>query len=474
MQKLLDPLLSSHSTQHSSRDVENSTLDLPAGDSSPHAVPRSGTRRVHRWTRVHSHYAVMGGYVLDTTKLAISFTPHQSPRLTLSADGFLYLAQHAAQLVPDISAEHIHDKSKADGFAKTIVCTQALWFLAQVVGRLATSHPISLLEMNTLLHSLCCLIIYAAWWRKPLGIVEPSTIDPMGALEMCSSMIWKSRVRSMREYLLCGTGNTSESTRVILRSEYESHTPLEQFGTLWEPGDLEQDSEDPQYRRLYLGQTFRHNRIQLYCTRSLNPRYRWVFTTLGYIQSFFGNPNPDVPDRPETCYIRLSPGDIKLLTDVTSVAKRVYYPNDTLRRQAPLFFDRNTILDDWPDSFQSAKFTLSNLSLFDIKTLCIVGLLVASSLYGGVHLLAWHYRFPSTTEKYFWPVSCFTVVSPLFLMLLLIVAVIVFDYVYDWLAKKFRKAPMELDQPDHERSTLIQKIVETGFDAIVCFLLSST
>jgi hypothetical protein len=119
-------------------------------------------------------------------------------RLTLTPAAILKLAELQPALLPGLSRGNIEDKSKADGLAKTIVCVQALWyvtphltsfldhmaehgftlrFLAQTVGRLATGNPISLLEMNTLLHALCCFVIYAAWWHKPFDIAEPSLVD---------------------------------------------------------------------------------------------------------------------------------------------------------------------------------------------------------------------------------------------------------------------------------------------------------
>lgn len=37
--------------------------------------------------------------------------------------------------IPDLSEEEIKSKSKANGLAKTLVCAQALWFVAQCISR---------------------------------------------------------------------------------------------------------------------------------------------------------------------------------------------------------------------------------------------------------------------------------------------------------------------------------------------------
>ncbi|KAF1843612.1 uncharacterized protein K460DRAFT_341965, partial [Cucurbitaria berberidis CBS 394.84] len=129
-----------------------------------------GLIRLHSWTRLHAHYALMGGFAFDTSKAPIQFMPEGRTRLTLTSVALRKLALDYPDLVPDISAETIREKGKANGFAKSIVCIQAFWFIVQVIGRLAAKYPISLLEMNTFLHALCCLAIYCAWWNKPLDI----------------------------------------------------------------------------------------------------------------------------------------------------------------------------------------------------------------------------------------------------------------------------------------------------------------
>ncbi|KAF2026849.1 hypothetical protein EK21DRAFT_17165, partial [Setomelanomma holmii] len=112
------------------------------------------------WTHTHGQYALMGGFVFDFSKSRTRSTPKGAEQLTLMPSGLQRLAEHEPHLIPDISRSAISDKSKADSFSKTIVCLQALWFSAQCVSRLAAERPISLLELNTLLHALCCLIVY--------------------------------------------------------------------------------------------------------------------------------------------------------------------------------------------------------------------------------------------------------------------------------------------------------------------------
>jgi len=50
---------------------------------------------------------------------------------------------------------------------------EALWFCAQCLSRILQGMGISPLELNTLDHALCALLIYCVWWNKLLDVLEP-------------------------------------------------------------------------------------------------------------------------------------------------------------------------------------------------------------------------------------------------------------------------------------------------------------
>ncbi|KAL8829851.1 MAG: hypothetical protein Q9170_005992 [Blastenia crenularia] len=141
----------------------------------------------------------MGGFVFDLDQNPIgsgdSFTT-KVPRLTLTPRGVALLA--ACGYLPKISEEDILDKSKSDNVSKLLSVLQALWMLAQTISRLYSNLPITLLEVNTLAHIICAIIIYALWWNKPKLINEPTKIQgnwvpPIAAYMFMSSQIsgWK-------------------------------------------------------------------------------------------------------------------------------------------------------------------------------------------------------------------------------------------------------------------------------------------
>lgn len=118
----------------------------------------------------------MGGFAVDVSDAPYIFPPDTPTTRFLLLEGMTILFRLRPELIPDLSELEIRDKSKANGFAKTLVCLQALWFCTQIIVRTASRLTISILELNTFAHALCTLLIYLLWWDKPLDITEPTII----------------------------------------------------------------------------------------------------------------------------------------------------------------------------------------------------------------------------------------------------------------------------------------------------------
>ena len=153
--------------------------------------------RRHTWTKTHSAYAVMGGFAFDAGNRPDHLPlPQGRSRLTLSSEGLTFLAEKEPQLIPDISEQELSDKSKSNGLAKFLVCTQAIWFCVQFIWRLADLLPVTLLELNTFAHCLCALTVYALWWNKPFDVEEPTLIPAFDgtARGICAAMCMRSSI----------------------------------------------------------------------------------------------------------------------------------------------------------------------------------------------------------------------------------------------------------------------------------------
>lgn len=143
---------------------------------------------------MHGFYAGMGGFVIDLVpyQREPSFIPRKYERLTLTARGvkLLYECGH----LPVMQKSDIKDKSKADSLAKSLVCLQAGWMCIQVLGRILGGLPVTLLEVNTLGHVFCALVVYLLWWHKPQLINEPTKLEGDWVKPLCAFMYMSSRI----------------------------------------------------------------------------------------------------------------------------------------------------------------------------------------------------------------------------------------------------------------------------------------
>lgn len=132
---------------------------------------------------VHSFFCVMGGFVMD---LKVPVQDHGDPaagcrpspppwRLTLTPKGALRAAALDLELQP-LSQEAIKDRSKADSIAKLLASVQAGYMALQLIGRAIDGLPVTELEVNTLGHVMCALIMFFFWMRKPLDVRDPVVI----------------------------------------------------------------------------------------------------------------------------------------------------------------------------------------------------------------------------------------------------------------------------------------------------------
>lgn len=119
------------------------------------------------------------------------------PCLTLTARGVALLAK--CHLLPDLKEEDLVDKSKADGLAKALACLQVGWMFVQIVARMIAGLPITLLEVNTLGHVICALVIYVLWWNKPRSINEPTRLVGDWVGPICAYMFMSSRISGLNK-----------------------------------------------------------------------------------------------------------------------------------------------------------------------------------------------------------------------------------------------------------------------------------
>jgi hypothetical protein len=159
-------------------------------DNTSETARASGNIARQRWSLTTGFFAVMGGFKI---RVPYEYGSALEGRNTLTPYGVLLMTH--ANLIPDVGHlnETIEDKTKADSFAKGLVCIQAGWMVIQTIARKVSGLPITLLELNTLAHVTCALFMYIVWWCKPQNVNVPETIDidgDLATLMMMASRTW--------------------------------------------------------------------------------------------------------------------------------------------------------------------------------------------------------------------------------------------------------------------------------------------
>ncbi|KAL8867670.1 MAG: hypothetical protein Q9174_005510 [Haloplaca sp. 1 TL-2023] len=120
-----------------------------------------------KWTLRHGFYANMGGFVLH---------PRESTPFPVNSKQLHWLIQRGYVDYPTMTAKEVWDKSKADGFQKSLTCLQTGWFIIQIIGRAIQQLPITTLEITTLSFVLCTLVMFTQWANKPLDVESPTVL----------------------------------------------------------------------------------------------------------------------------------------------------------------------------------------------------------------------------------------------------------------------------------------------------------
>ncbi|KAI0855560.1 hypothetical protein F4860DRAFT_507388 [Xylaria cubensis] len=110
------------------------------------------------WTLRHSHFADMGGILL---------LPDGGVPFVVDSSQVAFLVEKEYLECPNITAEEIWDKSKADFLTKSFTLLQASWFLFQLLGRAIVPLPITALEIFTGAIVFSSFGNFVCWLHKP-------------------------------------------------------------------------------------------------------------------------------------------------------------------------------------------------------------------------------------------------------------------------------------------------------------------
>ncbi|KAF8534640.1 hypothetical protein BDD12DRAFT_895439 [Trichophaea hybrida] len=124
------------------------------------------SRQERAFSMTCSFFIVMGGVTIAKE----DYENKNRNQYTLTPEGFEYLLDLGILESSCVDTATILDKGKADFLAKFLVCVQAAWMVLQCILRKLKGLPVTLIELNVLLHVIIALAMYWFWWKKPLNI----------------------------------------------------------------------------------------------------------------------------------------------------------------------------------------------------------------------------------------------------------------------------------------------------------------
>ncbi|KAI5456518.1 hypothetical protein BGZ63DRAFT_428640 [Mariannaea sp. PMI_226] len=134
----------------------------------------------------------------------------ESGCLRLSVNGLLQLARLGHFI--EVPTAVIDDKSKADTLQKFLIIVQVLWMALQCTVRKAYGLPVSFLEIHTLVHVVCALVMFVFWIKKPKDVTDPMSVDVSEFKNFIALMVQEQfHARSSEEFIFYPTRSSQTS-----------------------------------------------------------------------------------------------------------------------------------------------------------------------------------------------------------------------------------------------------------------------
>ncbi|KAI0707849.1 hypothetical protein C8Q76DRAFT_786591 [Earliella scabrosa] len=354
----------------------------------PDGTANSLRTRKHPWTRTHSFYAIMGGFVLQD--------PHESPAEpylpswqrngVLTPDGVRLIMEHRPHLIPDIPRSELLDRSKADDLGKAVLVWQVLWFCLSCLNRAIQGLPLCLLEVTTIAHAFCALLTYAFWWSKPKNIHHP--IPLAGDAHLVREIgAWMSIRSGAQRPIIGGLITFSLSPEIVfidaLKLEKHLHTPEDRAELLRTTEDFSSQG----HQALGHGSTS--------SLRLLPPLYKptrkvlFVFSTSPLPWYIWGSRS--TADEEERMLRRL---DLSNSLPDDAFGEHPSHPSDS---------DGPTYITPAPHLQVSA----AGAGFFVTS----VAAIILTAAYGLPHLIGWTVKFTTLTERRLWQAATILVMA---------------------------------------------------------------
>ncbi|KAF5634126.1 hypothetical protein F25303_8900 [Fusarium sp. NRRL 25303] len=249
------------------------------------------------------------------------------------------------------------------------------------IARKIQNLPLSLLEVHTMVHVVCAIFLYLCWFRKPLNVLDPEIIKPGPFEGEIALLVQRQFYPNM-------------STRLALfpPQQHPDQPPPPRRGSLMQP-----DWVTPKPFRINIDDVSRVEEMQLLEETPKSSSRNWI--------------DDAGPLAGQDLFLARLPEFKPVL--------------DPAYRTMP-FSEGKRNLDINFSVFTESEGVFGLLGFFQ-QFPWLAGLaLLLSGIYGGVHLSAWNWAFPSSIELLMWKISCLYIAGALalyFVMAVLATAV---------------------------------------------------
>lgn len=141
-----------------------------------------------RFSLTYGFYVAMGGLTADISDIYDNVST-----ITITPMGVLSMCETIPWQRFVVNDVTIRDKSKADNLAKMLVLFQVSWTMLQCISRQSSGLPLSVLEVHTMVHATCAMLMYALWFKKPLNIRDSTVLDLSAYADQLALEVMRSK-----------------------------------------------------------------------------------------------------------------------------------------------------------------------------------------------------------------------------------------------------------------------------------------
>jgi hypothetical protein len=394
------------------------------------------------------HFDLKYGFfvVMRGIEVSIAEIHNSIENIRLSPKGVLQLAKLGYPLY--VSKAKIDDKGKANLIQKSLVILQVTWMATQCATRRAYGLPLTLLEIHTMVHVVCALTMYLFWfyvsalahspsqssyhesadrdYQKPLDIAEPQHFDSGVFDDILALMVSEQFHHGGANHIMMypPLSSTPQDPTLDINSVSKIAAVMQV-----------REHDGPQ-----TGQVDWVTPDQFGCTLKSGQALK---SGIGFVlrsekASSFHTPRITLSLKEIACFERAWAAITRI--EGQSAASGLFHPEYEKPRYPDADFISSLVKN--PQNLpQSASSILDTADIiFDLAFLFVDDpllfalLLLLPAVYGGVHLTAWNFEFPSDIERLLWKIACFDIISTMVALVVIVWVVLagLFLLGFDW------------------------------------------